>query len=342
MKNDNVVKNSEKSIVISIVVPVYNAQKFLTSCVESLINQTIKYKYEIILVNDGSTDDSLNICNDFAYNYENVRVINKINQGVSATRLVGVESAKGNYILCVDADDVVSNKLVEEMMSIIEKYHSDVICFNYNNVSETGKLIYTQKNNFSGYFKKTDLEKIYNQLIKDSKGNQFPPSIWSKCIKKELLLKCMKEMDNRIKIGEDMCLTANCLYKSESMYFVDKPLYDYRWNALSVTKRKKSFPWTDVEYKIEFLEKILPLDEYDFYNQICRMTVHSLFNVACSVIQEQRNYNISKKIIRKNLNNKKFYKYVVDCKFISLKEKFALYAIKHQNIFLINLYCKFI
>lgn len=324
---------------LSFVIPVYNAEKFLAECVNSLIEQTHKDDYEIILVDDGSKDSSPSLCDKFALT-PFIKVIHKENGGVSSARLAGVKEAIGEYIICVDADDTVSDMLVEEMINVILKDNVDIVCYNYNNVDESGELINVQDNIFDGFYGKTRLENMYPQLIKSANGSQFSPSVWSKAIKKDLLLQCMTEMDNRIKIGEDMCLCVDCLYKAKSMQFVNKALYNYRLNSLSVTKRRKAFPWLDVDYKIDFLTGILPLNQFDFYEQICRMVVHSLFNVACSVIQEKNDYKEAKKIIKENLSKEKYVQYIKDCRFTNIKEKIAHYAIKHKNVWLMKMYCR--
>lgn len=333
--------SNKSKVKLSFIVPVYNAEKFLADCVNSLIEQTYKEDYEIILVDDGSKDSSPLLCDEFA-SESFIKVIHKQNGGVSSARLAGVKEASGDYIICVDADDTISNTLVEEIIKIIDKTKTDIVCYNYNNVDEDGNLINVQDNIFNGYFDKMGLESIYPKLIKSANGDQFLPSVWSKAIKKELILQCMMEMDNRIKIGEDMCLCVDCLFKAQNMYFINKPLYNYRLNSLSVTKRKKAFPWLDIDYKIDFLTQILPLNKFDFYEQICRMVVHSLFNVACSVIQEQEDYKKAKKIIKENLTKEKYMQYIKDCKFTNLKEKIAHYSIKHRNVWLMKMYCKLI
>lgn len=334
--------NNKNNVKLSFVVPVYNTENFLCECVDSLINQNTKNNYEIILVDDGSTDASSDICDKYESDYSNIIVLHKKNGGVSSARLEGVKLASGEYIVCIDSDDTVHVDLIENVLKTINAYKTDIVCFNSRNIDENGKIMKVLDNDFSGFYDKCMIESIYPQLIKAATGKQFSPNLCFKAIKKDILFNCMIEMDNRIKIGEDMCLCVDCMYKAQSMYFIDKPLYNYRINNLSVTKRKKSFPWLDVDYKIDFLTKILPVNEFDFYGQICRMAVHSLFNVACSVIKEKENYNEAKKIIKENLSKEKYKKYIKDCKFTNIKEKIAHFAIKHKKIWLIKLYCRLI
>lgn len=104
--------------LISVVVPVFNAERFLNECVESIVNQTYKY-LEIILVNDGSTDDSLKICNQFAQKDKRVTVINQQNKGVVLARKQGVKNAHGKYIAFIDSDDYIAQEYMKTMLNNI-------------------------------------------------------------------------------------------------------------------------------------------------------------------------------------------------------------------------------
>lgn len=319
--------------------PVYNVEKYLEECVNSLINQTRVGNYEIILVDDGSKDGSPAICDKFTKQYDYVHTIHKPNGGVSEARLFGVKSAIGDYIVCVDADDTVGADINENLVKIITEYSPDIICYNYNLADEYNNIIKVQSNKFDGLYTGERLEQIYHCLVKGKDGSQFPP-VMCKAIKKDLLLTCMLEMDNRIKLGEDMCLHANCIFKANILYFINKPLYNYRANPQSITKNKKAFPWEDVEYKAEYLKKVLPQEKYDFYGQICRCVVHSLFNVACSVVSARTDKKQAKIEIREKLSSQLYAEYIKNCQFTSWKEKFGLYCVKHKKIGLMKLYLK--
>lgn len=329
----------ENKPLISFVVPVYNVEKYLEECVNSLINQTYK-NIEIILVDDGSPDNCPKICDDYAKQDNRIKVIHKSNGGVSEARLFGVQNAVGRYVVCVDADDTVTADINENLVKIITEYSPDIVCYNYNLTDENNNIIKVQPNKFDGLYTGERLEQIYHCLVKGNDGSQFPPSIWSKAVKRDIILTCMQLMDNRIKIGEDMCLCATCILKSHSIYFANKPLYNYRTNPQSVTKNKKAFPWEDVEYKAEYLKKVLPQEKYDFHGQICRCVVHSLFNVACSVVSAKADKKQAKIEIREKLSNPLYAEYIKNCKFTSWKEKFGLYCVKHKKIGLMKLYLK--
>jgi glycosyltransferase involved in cell wall biosynthesis len=121
---------------VSVVVPVYNVESFLEECLESLLNQTYT-NYEIIAVNDGSTDGSLRILNAFAASEPRLKIINQENAGLSAARNRGIEAAKGKYILFVDSDDLVVPEMIMTIASGFEQSDSEVVTFSYSRFMET-------------------------------------------------------------------------------------------------------------------------------------------------------------------------------------------------------------
>lgn len=126
---------------ISVIVPVFNTEKFLYKCVNSLINQTIKSEYEIILVDDGSTDNSCNICDDFAADFHNIVTYHKKNGGLSSARNYGLNQAKGEYVCFVDSDDYVSDDFLETMYSNMIEHKAQIAMCNYCEVYNDGRKI---------------------------------------------------------------------------------------------------------------------------------------------------------------------------------------------------------
>ena len=172
--------------MVSVIVPVYNAQYSVGKCIESIINQTYK-NIELILVDDGSTDDSLVICNDYAKKDSRIKVIHKSNGGVSSARNIGLNHAKGDYISFVDSDDYIDNRMYELMLENMEKNKSDVGICNLYLENETGKILYDFnhenfcfKRNYypmnSYYFKCISgyaCNKIYSRNLIYSKTNNY-------------------------------------------------------------------------------------------------------------------------------------------------------------------------
>ena len=194
-------------MLFSIIVPVYNTEKYLEGCLESILNQNFS-DYEIILVNDGSTDSSPELCEHYAMRDERIRVIHKANGGVSSARNCGIEIAKGNYIWFVDSDDTI----VYEALQILSEYikeEPDLIVFNAP----------LQKK-----YRVDSLETFLREhYFKYHLG--FAP--WNKLYKREIIEQSKMRFDTQETIGED--LLFNIMYYQHvcDIKFVEKKLYNY-------------------------------------------------------------------------------------------------------------------
>lgn len=125
-------------MILSIVVPVYNTEKYLTDCLESIYRQNIS-DFEVICVDDGSTDNSLDILSDFAEKKDNMSIIRQNHSGVSAARNKGLNAARGEYVYFIDSDDYLDDNYLNTIMNICSKNRLDLICFSYNNFSDDEK-----------------------------------------------------------------------------------------------------------------------------------------------------------------------------------------------------------
>lgn len=328
-----------KNPLISFVVPIYNVERYLHECVESLINQTYK-NIEIILVDDGSPDNCPMTCDDYAKNDSRIKVIHKENGGLVSARKAGVNIANGDYVACVDGDDFVTLNMADKIRQVIEKYDCDVVCFGFFKDDET----YPEPINFEyGYYNKDKLvNQIYPYLIEHKTIKYFPNNLCGKACKTNLYLKEQNKVDNRIKIGEDLACTKPIISKAKNMYIMEDCLYYYRTNMQSMTKNKKAFYWEVPELIYNHLKTNLD-ESYDFEDQLYRSVSHHIFNVAVSQFYRK---DISKKEIKKDikthLNNGLYKECVQKAKYSSLKGKFMIFALKHKSFFLMKLYLKLI
>ena len=135
---------------VSVIIPVYNAEKYLKRCLDSIVNQTFK-DIEILCINDGSTDNSLNILNEYAKNDSRIRIINQDNQGVSITRNNGIKAATSKYISFVDSDDYISLDFLEYLIYYIEKYNADIAYCSLSTVRNDEIRCYYQVDNVKVY-----------------------------------------------------------------------------------------------------------------------------------------------------------------------------------------------
>lgn len=133
-------KTMNKNIKISVVVPIYNVDRWLPRCLTSIIGQSFT-EFELLLVNDGSTDDSLEICQSFSKKDERIKIINKENGGLSDARNAGIDIAQGRYIVFVDSDDYLERNYLFNLYHNIIKTNADIAMCEYKEVTEKGKLI---------------------------------------------------------------------------------------------------------------------------------------------------------------------------------------------------------
>ena len=168
--------------LISVVIPVYNVKPYLERCINSVVNQTYK-NLEIILVDDGSTDGSDKICDDYSKKYKNIEVIHKKNGGLSDARNVGIENAHGQYIQFIDSDDYVNNKMIEILYNNLKNTNSDIsVCrpYSFSNVSEIKD--YKIEENLVEYEGIDILKNMYNDYL-------VTVVAWNKLYKKSIFNK---------------------------------------------------------------------------------------------------------------------------------------------------------
>lgn len=287
-------------VLFSIIVPIYNVEMYLDDCIKSVLSQTYD-NYELILVDDGSTDNSSSICDSYMKADERIRVIHKSNGGLVSARKAGAAVAQGEYAVCLDSDDWIAQDHLLELSRVISAYSPDIICFDHFEVDGKNNIIRNIPFR-KGYYSKNDIvNEIYPYLIRTEQGKAFPPAIWAKVYKMDLYRPEQLAVDDRIKIGEDAACTIPCIVKANNMFILDKSLYYYRRNNISMTKNKKPFSW-DVPELIELhLRNKVQIDDMDLQQQISRRTVHALINVVKTQFYVKEKYGILKKSIKKEL-----------------------------------------
>lgn len=214
---------------VSVVVPIYNAGKRLNRCIESIINQTFS-NIEIILVNDGSTDCSLDICNKYRVKDKRIIIIDKKNEGSIKTRRRGLESSNGEFVVFVDADDWIDSRFVEILYKEITENCCDVVTCNTYRVLGDNAIV-KRKNN-SSYFSNDRIyegEEIKNELVTAwFYGHPFPPGLCAKIYKKDILINSGKYLNRIIFLGDDLFYNIEIFNKASRVKIINAPLYYYR------------------------------------------------------------------------------------------------------------------
>lgn len=226
--------------VLSIIVPIYNVERYLCQCIESILSQTF-IDFELILVDDGSTDKSSYLCDDYSIKDLRIKVIHKINGGLVSARKAGLDIAVGEYIGFVDGDDWIEPDMYEKLYKSIKRDEDIVICGFYINYPD--KELVLSQDNLGFHDKESLIKNIYpTMLYKDGYYNfGIMPTLCNKIIKHELILKHLSNVDNEITIGEDAACTFPCILEANAVYIIgDCFLYHYRQNRYSMTKSYRS------------------------------------------------------------------------------------------------------
>lgn len=225
----------DKQELVSIIVPVYKVEKYLDRCVESLISQTYE-NIEIILVDDGSPDNSGKLCDEWANKDKRIRVIHKKNSGVSATRNRGISESTGKYLVFVDSDDWLEQNAVELLYNKLIVENVDMVCGSYFiNTDETEKEIITRdlyKRN-EKFFMNT--EEFKDSILKSFLNGKIPGYLWLFIIKKDLVIGD-KPFKEDISLAEDLIFLIEIFTRAQSIYFYDVSHYHYYINQNGLTR----------------------------------------------------------------------------------------------------------
>lgn len=324
--------------LFSIIVPVYGVEKYLRKCIESLIHQSY-HNIEIILIDDGSKDNSPQICDEYADKDARIRVIHKENGGRVRARQVGAEIATGDYIICVDSDDYVSSDYVQVFAEAIEKNLADIVCCGYIEVDEGGEKehkISVKK----GVYEREDMEKvIFPKLLFDKYGETFSPTLWSKAIKREIYIE-NQLVDCKVEIGEDTAILKPCIFRAQKIEIIDKCTYYYVRHIESITRRGEVLSWNGPVLIAKNIREKIDLSLYDLEQQYCRMVVRQLFSVAISQLHRKEGYLKTKKNIRKHLTEPIYSEALKKCSFsyLDFRDQIIRLSLKYRLVWLMYLY----
>jgi len=218
---------------ISVIVPVYNAEKYLSQCLDSIIHQTY-CNLEILLIDDGSTDGSLEICRNYKKKDHRIKVIHKENEGPSKTRNIGIAHSTGDYIIFIDSDDYIEKNMLEEMYKAISEKEVDVVRCNIKKYMNSKEYVNENMYELSNRkFAGAQIEKILYHFL-THKQNLGCYSVLL-LMKKEVVL----SFNTNYHFMEDYEYYARLLLNIDSIYFLDQSFYHYRYNGQGLSKNKE-------------------------------------------------------------------------------------------------------
>ena len=239
---------------ISIIIPIYNAEKYLNSCIESVLSQQVK-DFELLLINDGSKDNSLDICNEYASKDSRIKVFDKPNGGVSSARNLGLDNATGEYIMFIDADDRLTPNALEMFLPYIPDY--DFVRMN--------ALMLNPDGSFQNLYLATTKDK--KEVMELSITNSIIVAPFSALFRRSLFEEHNIRFDTKLQIGEDWIVSTQLLYHAKSFIFLpEKVAYIYdRTNEASCTNNLSFAKCVQHYYALQKLEELVAADkpQYD-------------------------------------------------------------------------------
>lgn len=211
---------------VSVIIPVYNTEKYLAACVDSILNQ-INVSLEIILVDDGSSDSSGQICDDYAKKYINIQTIHIKNSGQAVAKNEGLKYAQGNYIALTDSDDKMTPFMLNKMVKSGYEHNADIVCCNYKQIDEHGNISNLDCTN------KTYILNHEEALIRFYSRNLIYSQCWTKLYKHQMLTEHHIE-NEPIRYDEDIIFNIRAFKAANKTVIIDENLYDYTYRENSV------------------------------------------------------------------------------------------------------------
>ena len=215
-----------KKCLVSVIIPVYNVEMYLEKCLDSIVRQIYR-DFEVILINDGSEDQSGSICDRYAAEHDYIHVYHQENRGVVSTRDLGVHKAKGKYITFVDSDDWVENDFLSVLVGTIEEREADIVITGiWRNINGIDTKIF---NNIKpGVYEKEKLISFYEKMLHYEGFHEMGimPYLWNKIFKRDLLLdNTMGDVDSNIYEAEDQLIVFPYLLRSKKVVVAEDCLY---------------------------------------------------------------------------------------------------------------------
>lgn len=278
--------------LVSIIVPIYNAEKYLDSCIQSVLRQTYT-NWELILIDDGSTDKSGRIAEEYGFADERITVFHQKNLGVSLARNQGIDEATGNYVVFLDADDELIEDCLAKMVNIAEETNADVVA---------GRSCENQEL-FQDRIIWTGAEALENSL----KDHLFTYSAWAKLIRREFIGKTRFTPD--IRINEDSYFVFQLLCKQNVFVLTNDVIYFYRANSESSSRTVFSEKYFDIlkvsDLKYKKIEEQFPQMHDLAKNMLLKARMNVLRILAVRTRDEYR--DVEKKLLEYILDNKEDY-----------------------------------
>lgn len=324
----------DSSPLITVIVPVYNAEKYLAKCIDSILSQELGQgdSIEIILINDGSTDNSREICDFYADTYSNIRIVHKKNERVSSARNTGIRMANGRYISFIDSDDWVEHKMYLCMSKKLKKYDLDFVMCDFIRKGSIEEPV--TQNIESGFYNKEKIEsEIFNKLIMYDDIN-LPANV-SNCtciFNKKFLLENDIFYDEDIHYCEDLLFGTKTMYYAKKIYYLKGYyFYNYFENSNSTTRSYNYNKWVNYLKINTRLNENFSNSNYDFSNQIKINMIYFTLNMLGEINKSNDKFQLKRQRCKEIINNHRVRQAFKDVRLsnnLNIKLKLILYIIK--------------
>ena len=273
----------EKNPQISVIIPIYNCEKYIKECLSSLIKQTFK-NFEIICINDGSNDDTLKILKKFEAKDERIIIFNQNNSGPGIARNVGMKKSKGEYLMFLDSDDIFKKTMLEELYIKIKENDSDVVICNSQNFEKKKlwKKFYEKNYMISNNIIK---QKTFSSLdIEKDFFNLFIWWPWDKLFKRKYIENLGIEYQN-LKSSEDLFFIAASVITAKKISYLDKILINHRIGIKNSVSNSRQKSWDNFYYALKGLKKFIKEKglykrfKQDFINYVASFSIWQLENI---------------------------------------------------------------
>lgn len=321
---------------VSVIIPVYNIEKYITQCLVSVTAQTLR-DIEIIVVDDGSTDSSYEICARFAAHDPRIKLIHKQNGGLASARMAGAGCAEGAYVINIDGDDYIEGSMLEKMYVSASNEACDMVICNYLEERD-GKSI-GRKYDFEGLYTGERLKKlIFPYVVSGVDGPCVRPNVWTKMIRRDLYGKNLCYYRASVDMGEDVLITVPNILTSERILFLPDCFYHYRITKDQMTAKYKDSYYQSEQIVLQTLQQIGNDIDYDLTPQIRRRYINMAWWQLHLVCAAARDKEKCKQAIRKWTSS--LYVQGPCEKSWSRREKTIRFLLKHKLSGLIYRMCK--
>lgn len=329
--------------LISVIVPVYNVEKYLRQCLNSINSQSYS-NIEVIMVDDGSTDSSGSICDEYQRKYDNFSVIHKKNEGLGKARNTGLEYMKGNYVTFVDSDDYIEKEYIENLYRHCIEYHVDMCKGGFKRVIDSGSVDSLRKYNFELFSREESKFALLPRMIGSSptQHDSIEMCVCGSMYNTELIKKYNVIFPSeRELISEDLVFNIDYLQNVSGACIIENTDYNYRINLSSLTTSYRPDRFEACKhFYVEMKNKLHKLG----YNKETQLRLDRMFFIYLKMCIEQEVFSNSRKSSEKNhklseICNDKLVEEVIreyPVKLLESKQRLFLYLIDKKLVFLLN------